>query len=665
MRLVSTDTCGVLAAAMAIVCTLGCGDAGTPSSEGKKPPAPVRTTAHRLLDEMFAAYRDANTYADNGLYRERWVLRQDGVIQEPPPQMVSVTFERPAKLRVTRRVPDTEGNVAEEATLVSTGSRIYYTLPQYPRQVLETVAPTTLSADDIAAAPQVADGLMFLPLEDCFPQLDLLLAEKPQDEALVEGGEPTLLDEALLGDRPCHRVAISTNAGQRVYWIDKESHLLRRLDLPPGAVRQTIDPHDQLQDFQRWIELADAMIDQDLPEEAFALAVPEDAVVVREWVSGHPGPPPEGAEITDQERNLYAVRLGQYEAGLAAAAAGGQEFHVEVAAPEIAPKSEPQLLRITQTWQAEGVTQPGDVIVVSDAGGTHVFAIDDGQSVVELDLSGRVVARHELPNLEGESVSFLRSYAGKDGRCWFAVSGPGRSRVHLFDAQWQYQWSFPQEENPGIGDVTFAPFGEAGQGQVVVGFWGDIGVHGVSLAGERAWVDRSLQQATALVLAADEDQNPVVWSAHGRDVLGRVSKESGLPPVYVPSRMIVDLAAEDVSGDGQLDVCGIAFLELGVYDVVGLEATGRERWNYSLPKGEFRTPTRRIVAAKGEPLGGWVLPAADGSIHFLSADGKPIDSFHYGEPITGIAVAQHEGASLLVVASTDKLAARRVESKTE
>ena len=39
--------------------------------------------------------------------------------------------------------------------------------------------------------------------------------------------------------------------------------------------------------------------------------------------------------------------------------------------------------------------------------------------------------------------------------------------MHLFNDAWQHQWSFPQEDSPGIGDVAFAPFGEAGEPQLL------------------------------------------------------------------------------------------------------------------------------------------------------------------------------------------------------
>jgi outer membrane lipoprotein-sorting protein len=644
----------------------GCGRSALPPQGGQEAsPAAVRPQA--LLERMFTVYRDCNTYADNAVYRERWVLREEGVVREPPPQMVSVSLERPAKVRIVRRVPDADGNIAEQVTVISNGTRMYHMLPQYPRQILETVAPLELTADNIVSAPQVSEKLLFLPLEDSFAQLDLLLSKAPQDAALAADSSPTLLEEALLGERPCYRIALSSNAGLRIYWIDKKSHMLLRLDLPPGRVREALDPDNQLQEFEQWIEFLDATVGRNLPAGAFELTVPNDAVVVRKWVEGYPGPEPSGPDVSPEERKLYAARLAKYEADLAAASTAGPEYKVEVAVPEIAPRSEPQSGELVQAWQADGLAAPGNLIAVETSPDPRIFVLDGGKSIVELTSDGRLVTRHDLPVLQNGPMSQLRTVLADDkdesGKRWFATSGPGQQRVHVFDATWQHVWSFPEHDHHGIGDVVFAPLGNEAEPQLIVGFWGDLGTHGVSMAGQRVWVDRSLQEVLGLALASDEKQNPVVWTAHGRDVLGRVGKGGPMAPLSIPGRAVVDLAAEDLDGDGQQEFCGLAFVELGVYDAVGLDVAGRELWAYRLPKGEFRTPTRRIVAGQVGTRPAWVIPAADGSIHFVSVDGELIDQFNYGKAITGIEHIEHADQALLLVASPDGLVAWRLEPK--
>ena len=71
---------------------------------------------------------------------------------------------------------------------------------------------------------------------------------------------------------------------------------------------------------------------------------------------------------------------------------------------------------------------------------------------------------------------------------------------------------------------------------------------------------------------------------------------------------------------------------------MGLGANGEDQWRYVLPRGIFRTPVEKLVSANllGDERQ-WLIAGADGSIHFVSEDGTPIDHFHYGDALTGLA----------------------------
>jgi hypothetical protein len=51
----------------------------------------------------------------------------------------------------------------------------------------------------------------------------------------------------------------------------------------------------------------------------------------------------------------------------------------------------------------------------------------------------------------------------------------------------------------------------------------------------------------------------------------------------------------------------------------------------------------------------WLVAACDGSIHFLSADGKPIDHFNYGAALSGLAAVRIDGKPTLLVATPEGL----------
>jgi hypothetical protein len=59
--------------------------------------------------------------------------------------------------------------------------------------------------------------------------------------------------------------------------------------------------------------------------------------------------------------------------------------------------------------------------------------------------------------------------------------------------------------------------------------------------------------------------------------------------------------------------------------------------------------------------GQWILPGPDGSIHFIAADGKPLDKFNYGAALQGLATVEIDGRPVLVVASANGVEAWKVE----
>ena len=53
----------------------------------------------------------------------------------------------------------------------------------------------------------------------------------------------------------------------------------------------------------------------------------------------------------------------------------------------------------------------------------------------------------------------------------------------------------------------------------------------------------------------------------------------------------------------------------------------------------------------------WVLAAADGTVHFISADGAFSDFMSLGEPVTGLAIVRLDGDPLIITATAKRVAA--------
>ena len=145
------------------------------------------------------------------------------------------------------------------------------------------------------------------------------------------------------------------------------------------------------------------------------------------------------------------------------------------------------------------------------------------------------------------------------------------------------------------------------------------------------------------------------------DAQGQRKEEVAMGPTS--TRVVQYLRAADLNADGKPEYCGVAQKELGDYTVLGLDAAGRELWSYPLPKGHPQVPVEWLVPGNVSATGPgqWLVPAADGSLHILGADGKPVDRFNYGAVISGVGSFRRGGKALLLIASPQSIEALEVQ----
>ncbi len=338
---------------------------------------------------------------------------------------------------------------------------------------------------------------------------------------------------------------------------------------------------------------------------------------------------------------------------------------VQLPKAAITPRSEPKRLRRKQVWSSTAPRQPGNILVVpSDSDSDRVFVVEGLPRVAELSADGKVIAQHrlELPDRDDSAVSFLRTAADAGGRRYFLGSKAGVQQVHLFDAQWKRLLSFPEAaDHPGISDALLADLDGDGELEMAVGYVEAVGVHGVTLKGERLWRNPAAGTVLRLdVTGPDRRGRRQLLVANGSilpiDANGDDWSEIALDDIF--SRLIF---TADLNGDGAAEWCAIAMEwlapgKLGSTWAVGFSPRGQERWRHALPDGEHRHRAFEMVTAGdllGVGIGQWVLAAADGSIHILSSDGGLVDRFNYGAAPSGMAVANLDGRPTLLI-STDK-----------
>jgi outer membrane lipoprotein-sorting protein len=241
-----------------------------------------------ITTQMLEAYRQAKSYADHATYVEEAVYRGEGVAHQIPYYEMTVALERPNRLRVTlaEAVADDAGQRRSFA-IASDGEFIRALLSDINDQMVENPAPEKFTVENVVADPLIAEKLQGRLLGDLLPQLAMLLNDSDADDAAVfpHDSHPRLLPTTPLDGRTCYRVATSHPEGTRVLWIDAETSMLRRMELPVEAELARIDPEHRYLRLSVRIDFQDATFDAEIDDAAFALSPPPGAHRVRRFVA--------------------------------------------------------------------------------------------------------------------------------------------------------------------------------------------------------------------------------------------------------------------------------------------------------------------------------------------------------------------------------------------
>jgi Predicted periplasmic protein (DUF2092) len=459
--------------------------------------------------------------------------------------------------------------------------------------------------------PQLHDTLMSGPGGPPV-QIGLLLTDGTMAEFMKDSMQPPkLIAPDLIDDHACNRVEIDKPEGKFVFWIDQHDNLLRRIELP-AMNQKTLEGVDgPVSNVASTIEFQDADFKPPMGKEAFTFEIPKDAKTVD---------------------------------------------RLEVQSANIAAASEPTSLKLTKLWTAADVKNPGNILVLDDGLETRILAIDGWRTVVELDRDGKTIARHDLDIPSDAIVCVLRTATDRTGKRYYVGSADRQPQVHLFDENWKRLMSFPKPEdatNDGIGDVQIADLDGSGRLQLYVSYWGEVGVQGVSLDGNRLWSDRSMQYVLHTgVTEPDAQGKRELLCSHIRGTIvplnfdGKPEKE-----IKLGERHVNYIAAKGMAGTRSPIYCALTGSITDDNTAVGFTLDGKELWNYPLPAGVHGRPIESSTSADltGDTTRQWLIAGADGSVHIVAADGKPVDKFNSGSELAGLAGAKFADKHLLLV----------------
>ena len=613
--------------------------------------------AKEVLSQMRTVYRNAKSYVDNSTVIASSVERTKGVENEFPYQDLSIAFERPNKLSILYSGA-VEGLSEKTVYKIACNGEIVRSFAnEVPLQIHETIAPETLTTENFLPEPALRADLLQVSLENILPQLAMLLTEDPEQPIFSNSSQHKLLREKELDGNTCYRVQSKSPEGNRVLWISKDDCILRRMEIPIDNQSDILDAEDRFLKFSIWIDFRNITLDSTMDASSFELTVPTGGRRVRRFIA----PPPEVPENADTETLTEHRRLiAEYERAISAATIKDSILNIEFSRPQAGPEKLPKLWKLEQLWQTSSrvVSQPGNVLLVNNA--NQILVLDGGQSIVEFDIQGNLVDRHELPIHEVQKGGILRTSVDSQGQPWYLASGVGWQQVYLFDESWQNILTFPEKKHSGIGDVYLGDRAEKNNPTFLVGYWGGLGIQGGTFDGRRLWANRSMDHVLQITSGPpDIKGETTIWCTSTRGTIlvltaeGKTSHE-----LYIEDQALMAVARNPKKDSH----CGLAIKSSGWYSAVGFSEDGLKQWEYPLPPGEYATQAPRIQRADF-PDGtlGWLLCAANGSLHWLDHEGHLVDRFDYDQLITGVAMGTVPDGTLLLISTDQHLTAWLVQ----
>ena len=229
-----------------------------------------------ILEAMIAAYQAADSYYDSGLL-QLWRAPNNSAVE---PELLfsgdhTIFMERPNRIRVA----------VGDARIVSDGESMVFQTAMIPGQLLTMPAPEEMTLTDIFPEAILLEAMsmqeLTAPLSWVPLQLVLFFADDPIRTLAPEGVELSVEVPGVATGRPCDRVSVFFPGwGRVVYWIERETRNLLRVEIPPSHFAPSPEDADQL---ALILEPRDAEFNIPFEDAAFQFAGPEGLEIVERF----------------------------------------------------------------------------------------------------------------------------------------------------------------------------------------------------------------------------------------------------------------------------------------------------------------------------------------------------------------------------------------------
>jgi len=330
---------------------------------------------------------------------------------------------------------------------------------------------------------------------------------------------------------------------------------------------------------------------------------------------------------------------------------------------------------------------PGNILVVPQEkqGAEPLFLVPYQRNEIALfNADGEIVSRYKPKSvLSSESITLVRTAVDSQGQRIFVASAPvagGGNRVHLFDEQFEsidfYPRTQAEAEDWVIIDVRLIDLDGDRDPEIVIAaldlskaLVGSGFVRAIKLDGTLLWENTKIMAPYHLGIAWSDNQPSILamnatlqkMTLFEFDPRGTIMREISLKDGNPIGWFVVD----DLEGKGNSKICASVPHkgERNVVHIAEIDRSGNQDWQYPFPGAAHKVPLEYLIAADVTDRANkdWVFASADGTLHILSAVGKPLDRYSHGKAITGFNAAQIAGRKVLAVADSDSITIYEVE----
>lgn len=230
-----------------------------------------------ILDRMISAYQNARTYRDLGELVLHW--KQNGKLHERR-TAYRTNFQRPNGLLLE----------VGPMQILANGKLLCAYTPEMPGLILQKPCPKELSLFDFLSEPEIfwslteVESSRFCNLP---PPLIFLMCPDPLATFLYQGdpnaqAQLALLDSGKIGENECFRISIQKKDEESIFWIDSQTFILRRVELPAQIIQKDEKDPENEEEMMLTLEFNGAEFDW---VGVLAMNVPERAVPVASFTA--------------------------------------------------------------------------------------------------------------------------------------------------------------------------------------------------------------------------------------------------------------------------------------------------------------------------------------------------------------------------------------------